>query len=163
MTQGKVLTFYFNLFKPLFWHKICRTQRPWSSCPLSSASSSPPNCSKWRNFRSWKGESKQNHYWEGIYLCCFLELLASTSENRDLHKTLGFFQMVSGGSGSTAAITSGWLEGWNPTYQVFRTQQGQIDKLDFIKIIKLLCFKGHPEGSEKNPQNGENFCKSNIW
>ena len=51
------------------------------------------------------------------------------------------FQMISGGSGNTAAITSVWLVGYNPVYQVFLQKQSQIDKLDFIKITKLLCFK----------------------
>ena len=47
-------------------------------------------------------------------LCRFPELLVFTPENRCFHRTLS--PSVSGERGSAAAVTSGWLEGCNPTY-----------------------------------------------
>lgn len=46
-------------------------------------------------------------------------LLLCTSENRAFHKALGFSQVISGGSGCRATITSGWSVSWNSTYGVF--------------------------------------------
>lgn len=140
----KYLTFHFNRISLCFdHHKICRTQRPWSSLPATL--SSPANCSKWRNLGTEKVNHNKAVTSKKSTLAAFQFLASLHFRKTGIFTkdffTIGFCQMVSGGSGSRAPITSGWLVGWNPTYQVFLKKQSQTDEVDFTNIIKLLCFQ----------------------
>lgn len=153
----KYLTFHFNLISLCFdHHKICRTQRPWSS--LSATLSSPANCSKWRNLGTEKVNHNKAVTSKKSTLAAFQFLAPLHFRKQYFSKdffTIGFFQMVSGGSGGWAPITSGCLVGWNPTYQVFLKKQSQIDEVEFTKIIKLLCFQRTPSRKWKDDSHTE--------